>query len=264
MEFRNYLMEMWGVFALCYIGGMSTFWATPSAITGAMAHMLALGIMIYVGAATSGANFNPAVSIAMLATKNLNFMDFLMYVVFQFLGGFLAGLMVWVMSLGIVLKKINKSIPDTPAYVSEWSDLYCTSYPAVVLNGENDAKATTKVINACIAEFIATFFLVFMVFGTAVDKRAPPSVFGFAIGGVVAMSAVGIGSISGAALNPTRWLGPWIVGLWGCPGQSWHAVDDPAQQTLKYMTSAGLLVYTVFPMAGGAVAGIMYNNMFLG
>lgn len=268
IDIKACIMEMWGVFALCYIGGMSTFWTTASAITGAMAHMLALGIMIYVGAATSGAHFNPAVSFAMLITRReKSFIKMLMYMVFQFLGGFLAGFMVWIMSLSVVdgnLTQVNGGIPAGPGYAPKWSAMYCTSFPAVVLDGDKDKDSFIKVVRACVAEFIATFFLAFMVWGTAVDQRCPRSVYGFAIGGVVAMSAVGIGKYSGAALNPARWLGPWIVGLWGCPGGEWYGKDNVAQSGEKsMMTSAALLVYTIFPIAGGATAGLLYENVFL-
>lgn len=55
MNFKALIMEALGVFALCYIGGQSI--AMPLSSGGpsvAIAHMLALSIMIYIGAATSG------------------------------------------------------------------------------------------------------------------------------------------------------------------------------------------------------------------
>lgn len=66
-------MEGIGVFALCWIGGMSCY-NVKDPVGIALAHMLALGILIYVGAATSGANFNPAVSIALAATGQMTWM----------------------------------------------------------------------------------------------------------------------------------------------------------------------------------------------
>jgi glycerol uptake facilitator-like aquaporin len=76
---KNYIMESLGVFALCYIGGMSII-NNPGLVPNiALAHMLALGIMIYVGAATSGSHFNPAVSLALLFTKNLGCIDCIFY-----------------------------------------------------------------------------------------------------------------------------------------------------------------------------------------
>jgi len=66
LNFKALLMEFLGVFALCYIGGLSCVMPerglaadyqlnTPDGtISGPLAHMLALMVMIYVGAATSG------------------------------------------------------------------------------------------------------------------------------------------------------------------------------------------------------------------
>lgn len=93
---------------------------------------------------------------------------------------------------------------------------------------------------ANIMEFFATFFLVFVVFATAVDKRASPAVFGLAIGCTVTMSAFGIGKFTGAALNPTRWLGPAT-----CNFQ-----DDWWK---------GLCVYVPGPLLGGLAAGPLYQ-----
>ena len=62
MKFKVLLMEALGVFALCYIGGLSccmieavgTQIGAANLPNGALAHMLALMVMIYIGAATSG------------------------------------------------------------------------------------------------------------------------------------------------------------------------------------------------------------------
>jgi glycerol uptake facilitator-like aquaporin len=90
-----------------------------------------------------------------------------------------------------------------------------------------------------------------MVYATIVDKRAPKSVFGIAIGGTLGMSALGLAAISGGALNSMRWLGPWIVSLWANP-------DIVAKQS-----SWMFLPYLVFTNLGGVAAGLMYNYMFL-
>jgi len=66
-----------------------------------------------------------------------------------------------------------------------------------------------------ILEVIATFFLVFTVFGTAVDQRGVgkgPMVGGFAIGLTVMMDILMIGPATGASMNPARSFGPALVG----------------------------------------------------
>ena len=61
---------MLGVFALNYIGGATLLNPVQNPVAGPLAHGLALGIFIWIGAATSGANYNPAVTLALMLTKN--------------------------------------------------------------------------------------------------------------------------------------------------------------------------------------------------
>ena len=65
-------------------------------------------------------------------------------------------------------------------------------------------------MRAMALEAIATFFLVFTIFGTMVDKRAP-KVGGMYVGLAVTMGILAIGPMTGAALNPARWVGPVMV-----------------------------------------------------
>lgn len=89
-------------------------------------------------------------------------------------------------------------------------------------------------------EAIATFFLVFVIFGTAVDEQSP-NVGGFAIGLTLAASILAIGPLTGGSLNPARSLGPAVV----------SGVYE-AQ-----------LIYWLAPIVGGALAGLLYHWLFL-
>jgi len=204
--------------------------------------MLALMVMIYIGAATSGANYNPAVTLALLVTKNMQFMDALLYIAFQFAGGLCAGFMVWFICMR----------PEGAGH----NFGYVVTYPSVTMASANEALFGGYFWRAFCCEFFATFFLVWMVFGTAVDQTSVvagrfPSVYGAAIGGSVAFSAFGIGKWTGAALNPARWLGPWIVSL---------LATTPEDRSLQ--NGMGWLVYTLATCGGGVTAGILYNSMF--
>jgi len=88
---------------------------------------------------------------------------------------------------------------------------------------------------------VATFFLVLVVFGTAVDERAPKSVFPFAIGLTIMVGILAIGPITGGALNPARAFGPAIAT--GVFERSW--------------------VYWVGPLIGGILGGAMGNFMMV-
>ncbi|MGH9399458.1 MAG: aquaporin, partial [Thermoanaerobaculia bacterium] len=92
-----------------------------------------------------------------------------------------------------------------------------------------------------VIEGILTFFLVFVVFGTAIDARGP-RIGGLAIGLAVALGILFGGPLTGAAMNPARVFGPALVaGFW-----------------------SGHLVYWIGPLLGGAAAGWVYKTFFLG
>merc|ERR1719183_279681 len=95
-------------------------------------------------------------------------------------------------------------------------------------------------------ETMATFFLVFTVMGTAIDQRAAPGVYGMCIGGSLTMSVLGIGNITGAALNPFRYFGPQIGGA----------------IILGHWTGSDWYIYFA-PFVGGLFAALMYAFVFL-
>ena len=89
-------------------------------------------------------------------------------------------------------------------------------------------------------EAILTFFLVFVVYGTGIDPRGP-KIGGLAIGLTVALDILFGGPLTGAAMNPARTFGPALAaGVWDS-----HAV------------------YWIGPLAGGGLAGWVYNTFLL-
>jgi glycerol uptake facilitator-like aquaporin len=93
-----------------------------------------------------------------------------------------------------------------------------------------------------IFEGVMTFFLVFVVFATAVDPRgAFNKIAGFAIGLTITMGALFGGPFTGAALNPARAFGPALAA--------------------NYWYNHG--VYWIGPLAGGVAAGWLYDILFL-
>ncbi len=93
-----------------------------------------------------------------------------------------------------------------------------------------------------LVEAVLTFLLVFVIFGTAADKD---SAFGklapFAIGLTITGDILAGGVLTGAAMNPARAFGPALVGHY------W----------------ANQSVYWVGPLAGGIVAGSLYNALLM-
>ena len=90
-------------------------------------------------------------------------------------------------------------------------------------------------------EAILTFFLVFTVFGVAVDKRAPAGVYGAAIGLVLVFDILAGGVLTGAAMNPARAFGPALASGF---------LENQA-------------VYWVGPIAGAILAAFVYSRFLL-
>ena len=96
-------------------------------------------------------------------------------------------------------------------------------------------------------EAVLTFLLVFAVFGTAVDPKAP-KVGGFGIGMTACAAILVGGPFTGAALNPARAFGPaiWEAGIRG-----------------DFSLLKEFLVYLIGPVVGGILAGGLYLNYIL-
>ena len=182
----------------------------------ALAHGLAIGIMVTALGHISGGHFNPAVTIGFWVTKKLSTLDSILYWVAQLAGGAAAA---------YILRRLP---------VEVWG-------PAQL--GTPDLASGISRANGMLFEAIMTFFLVLVVFATAVDERgAFDKVAGFAIGLTITAGALFGGPFTGAALNPARAFGPALAA--------------------NHWNNHG--VYWVGPLAGGVVAGILYNKLYLG
>jgi glycerol uptake facilitator protein len=134
----------------------------------------------------SGAHINPAVTIALLATRKIDSMTAGVYIVAQLVGAIIGAVLTYIVLIG-----------NDPAKLG---------LGAVTYNAE-----TSGIGIALAAEIIGTAILVFTVFGAAVDGRAPAGFAGIIIGFIVYGVIILVGPITGAALNPAREIGPNIV-----------------------------------------------------
>lgn len=193
MDLTKYLAEAIATFALVFIGaGVVAANATYNGALGlvgiALAHGLVLMSMVYATRHISGAHINPAVTIAMLATKKMQPKEGIVYIAFQLIGAAIAGLL-----LSVIF----------------------ASAPASVHLGVTDLAANVSVPNAILLEAVLTFFLVFVVFAVAVDQRGLPDISGLSIGLVLTFDVLVGGSLTGAAMNPARAFGPaFASGYW--------------------------------------------------
>lgn len=217
-SWRHFIAELVGIFGLVFVGGASIMstqlvHAESPLLAVAMAHGLILAIMVTATMRISG-HLNPAVTIGFLVTRRIEPMMGMLYIVAQLLGALLAA---------YALKAI---FPQDIANATR-------------LGGQALALDVTFT-KGVFAEAIATFFLVFAVFGTAVDPHAP-KVGGFAIGLTVAAGILAIGPLTGGSMNPARSLGPAVAsGQYEAQGVFW-----------------------IGPILGGIAAALLYDTLFL-
>jgi MIP family channel proteins len=220
---QKLVAEFIGTFALIFFGAGSICadqYLRSSGGLGllgiALAHGLAIAIMVSAMGHISGGHFNPAVTIGVWVTKRLNTIDALLYWAAQLTGGIAAA---------FVLKAV---IPD---------DIW----RAVAL-GTPELARDFPVWAAMSLEAVTTFFLVLVVFATAIDENgAFKSISGFGIGLTITLGILVAGPLTGAALNPARALGPALA--------IWHWAHHG--------------VYWIGPLAGGFLAGLLYDGLFL-
>ncbi len=181
----------------------------------ALAHGLAIAVMVSALGAVSGGHFNPAVTFGFLAARRMKPGRAVAYILAQLIGGTLGALAL--------------------------SSTYPPGAAAAVHLGTPALASGISAGTGMRLEAIGTFFLVLVVFGTAVHPQAP-RIGGLAIGLVITMDILAFGLLTGGAVNPARAFGPALVaGAW-----------------------ADQFVYWVGPVAGGATAGWLYSGAYIG
>lgn len=160
---------------------------TAGLSTISFAFAFAIFAAVYSIGHISGCHINPAVTIALLATRKIDTSTAISYIAAQIVGAFIgAGLTL------IILSGNN---------------------PAALGLGAVGVNPNSGLVIGFAAEVIGTAILVFTVFGAAVDGRAPAGFAGIIIGFIVYGIIILVGPITGAALNPARQIGPEFLGL---------------------------------------------------
>jgi MIP family channel proteins len=215
---RHFAAEFIGMFAFVFVGSAAIMSArmsqSPAALVEiALAHGLTMAVMVSATMRISG-HINPAVTLGLLVTRRIEPMMAALYIVAQILGAIAAGY------------ALKATFPEAV-------------FVATRGGGQSIALDITGG-QAFLLEAIATFFLVFVIFGTVVDLRGP-KIGGLAIGFVIAADILAIGPLTGASMNPARSFGP--------------AVASGVYEAQ--------LLYWFAPITGGVVAALLYEFLFM-
>lgn len=223
---RKYIAEFIAVFFLVFVGAGSivadTYLESIRAVSSfgvlgvALAHGLALAMAIAAVGHISGGHVNPAISIAMWVSKRLSLKD---------LGGYIVAQLAGAAAAAGALKLV------APAQIY-------TTFTSIGVPGLAEG---VNIFNGIAFEAILTFFLAFVVWGVAVDRRGPASIGALAIGLTVTFDILAGGAFVGAAMNPARWFGPAAVAG----------------------NFANGLVWIVGPVLGALLASLIYETFLL-
>src|SRR2546421_1029455 len=215
-----------GTAAATFMVGRSTGVRFSMADLGviALAFMMVIVAMIYTIGHISGCHINPAVTLALAMARKARWSEVPGYLTAQFAGGAAGAFAIW-------------SILEQPGVDA---GLGVLSY------------APGHSLVAFVAELIGTFLLVLVVFGTTTDSRATPGWYGLAIPSIVFAVITVVGPVTGAALNPARYLGPMIARavLGAGKGLLWNQVPVYVAATF----AAGLLAAGAYAFLGGVSA----------
>ena len=226
---RAWFAEAIATYALVFFGPLSVILSVvvfgdgltiESILMISLGHGAVIALMVYAFGHVSGAHINPAVTIPMMITKKISVADGIGYIIFQIIGGIIATL-----TLVAILPEIGKSVL--------WGG---HGGPSELLNH--------SVMSGFVVEIILTFFLVLIIFMTAVHKKAPKSIAGASIGGMIfLLHIVGV-PLTGAGMNPARSFAPAIV------------TGDAGLLEIQWL-------YWLAPIIGGIIAGVIMNYVFI-
>jgi len=184
MNLKKYIAELIGTFTLvfCGCGAIVTNEFTNGTVTHsgiALTFGLIVMALIYAFGETSGAHFNPAVTIAFTYAKKFPLKEVPKYILAQCIGAILGAALLWAF------------FPN--------NELLGTTLPAI------------DVWRVFIFEIVLTFFLMLVIINVSTGSKEVGIMAGIAIGAVVWLEAQFAGPITGASMNPARSIGPALI-----------------------------------------------------
>ena len=152
----------------------------------ALAHGLAIAVMVSAVGHISGGHFNPAVTLGFLVTRRIAPTLAIVYWSMQFAAATAAaGLLRWIFAEQ-ARALTNLGAPALGGGLDHWQGL--------------------------VVELVLTFLLVWVIFATAADPGGTfKSIAGLGIGLTITIDILAGGPLTGAAMNPARAFGPELL-----------------------------------------------------
>ncbi|MBA2343322.1 MAG: aquaporin [Thermoleophilaceae bacterium] len=189
-----YVAELIGTFGLVFFITMvvSLYGESQNFTIIGLVHVFALFFLIQTLAVVCGAHFNPAVTAAMTALRQIRPPDAVIYVLVQLTGAVLGALLTKALLL---------------------DEGRAVDYGATIVD---EARLGGVILPGMAVEAVGTFFLLFAIIGVAVNPAGARELAGLVIGATLGGLVMFIAPLTGAGLNPARSFGPALVsGEWG-------------------------------------------------
>ena len=193
---KAYIAEAIGTAVLVLVG-CGTAVLTGNIVAIALAFGLTVVAMAYCLGRISGCHINPAISLGMFIDGRMKKDDFIMYIVFQFIGGLVGAALLYliVSQFGDVSDGLIK-IKDIGLGCNGFGDDYA-------------APAKITMFGAIVVEILLTFVFVLAALGVT-STKATAAQGGIVIGlALTLIHLMGIG-LTGTSVNPARSFGPAV------------------------------------------------------
>lgn len=251
---RDFFGEFLGTFILVLFGCGSV---AVSVLFNSHSGLLQIGIIwaiavtlaIYATRHLSCAHLNPAVTLAMVASKRMPAQKIPVYLIAQFLGAFCAGLAVYLLFNPSIValesaQQIVRGTPESMAIAKMFGEYYQLPGSAAVVS----------MPLAIAAEIFGTFLLVLMIFSLTEgcnlgrpDNNLVPLFIGLTVGSILCL----IAPLTQAGLNPARDFGPRLV--------AWIFAWGPA--AFPDQSGGFFFVYILAPIIGGLLAALLFTKV---
>jgi glycerol uptake facilitator protein len=187
---------------------------------------------IYASKNLSGAHINPCFSISALINKEINLLQFLIYIFSQLAGAILAAITIFLLSR----HKITN-------YSLETASIYGEYFP-----NPSNPEIITSTNQAFLAELSSSFLLIFIILIIINIKKLEnysPVLIGILVGVLICFYA----PYTQCCMNPARDFGPRLVSYF----LGWE------EFAFKYNNLGWLKVYIIAPLVGASLATISHR-----
>lgn len=190
---------------------------------------LAVTIPVFIFANVSGAQFNPAVTIALAATGSMSWAEVPIFIGGQLIGAFLGAVAV---------------------FFNYYKQFEATEDPDSKLGVFATIPAIRNYKWNFVTEFIGSFILMFGILGLGAVQMAD-GLSAISIGLLIFVIGLSLGGPTGYAINPARDLGPriahFLLPIRGKRSSDWSYAWIPV----------------VAPICGALVGAILYTSVFM-